>query len=275
MKSPFDPERPESKLTDNANPAERGNGNGSVDGEQQLVRVSRTIVEKPDPGTRVDESVIKFEYFNSFNYSIIAREDKKDVSLTLGITSANPGEGKTLVASNLAVSLALGTQRDTCLVDLNFARPRIHDIFGIENTPGLADAFYNGTISVGQTSIEHLWVLSCGIMPLFQQAGDAAANPEPAAAGDRARPLLGLDQLTAFRDVIYSLRGRFDFIIVDVPSIRTGQIPVLFTHYLNTMLVVVNSAKTKKEDIEGLFQTLNKDQVSGFIMNRYKGQGRA
>ncbi len=236
--------------------------------EQRIVRLIKTVVEKPEKGTRLDERIIQFKYFNAFNYSVLAGE-RKGVNLTVGVTSANRSEGKTLVACNLAVSLAMGFQKKTILVDLNFAKPQVHEVFGLVNDGGLAESFTNGSIHVSGTAVEHLFVLSAGVIPLYhdsrqdhRRAGDPVIAPQP-------RPLLGLEQLTAFRDVIYSLEQEFDFVIVDMPSIVSDEIPVLFTSYLNGLLVVVDSGKTRREDLDAMFQKINQQQVLGFVFNRF------
>ncbi|HLF14998.1 MAG TPA: CpsD/CapB family tyrosine-protein kinase [Bacteroidota bacterium] len=254
----------ENEVTDSQDPGKK---------EHRLVRLIKSVVENPVKGNRIDESVVKFRYFNSFNYTALAGSGQ-DVNLTLGITSANRGEGKTLVACNLAVSLAMGFQKKTILVDLNFAKPRVHDIFGLANGPGLAEAFTNGAIHVSRTSVEHLYVLNSGVVPLFHDTGSPTAQASPAPRGrGRLKPLLGLDQLTAFRDVIYSLEQEFDFVIVDMPSAVSDEIPVLFIGQLNGLLVVVDSGKTRKEDLDNMFQKINPHQVLGFVFNRLDEKG--
>jgi protein-tyrosine kinase len=223
--------------------------------EQRLVRLIKSVVENPERGGRIDEGVVQFRYFNAFNMS-------------LGITSARRGEGKTLVACNLAVSLAMGFQKKTVLVDLNFAQPRIHDIFGLSNATGLAEAFTNGAIHVSRTLVEHLYVLNAGVVPVFHDTGGRASNPSPVHGGGAVKPLLGLDQLTAFRDVIYSLEQEFDFVIVDMPSVGSDEIPALFHNQLNGLLIVVDSGKTKKDELDAMFQKVNQRQVLGFVFNR-------
>jgi protein-tyrosine kinase len=248
------------------NEEQRTADEGSQGGqEQRIVRLIKTVVENADRGRTIDESVVQFRYFNSFNYSLLAREGKA-VNLTVGITSAKPGEGKTLVAANLAVSLAMGFQKKTVLLDLCFARPRIHEIFGLQNGPGLADSFTNGSIHVSRTQVENLFVLSSGVIPLYHEP----AAPAPGGSGvpSSPKPLLGLDHLTAFRDVIYSLEQEFDFVIVDMPSVNSAEIPVLFTNTLNGLLIVVDSGKTRREELDAMFQKINEHQVLGFVFNR-------
>lgn len=242
-----------------------GDEGGQGGQEQKLVRLIKTVVENADRGRTIDEKVVQFRYFNSFNYSLLAREGK-GVNLTVGITSAKPGEGKTLVAANLAVSLAMGFQKKTILVDLCFAKPRIHGIFGLENGPGLADSFTNGSIHVSRTQVENLYVLSSGMIPLYHEPSAPAAGASGVHVS--AKPLLGLDHLTAFRDVIYSLEQEFDFVIVDMPAVNTAEIPVLFTNTLNGLLIVVDSGKTRREELDAMFQKINEHQVLGFVFNR-------
>jgi Mrp family chromosome partitioning ATPase len=245
-------------------------GEGAAPGEkpeQRLVRLIKSVVENPERGTSIDGNTVRFQYFNSFNYSMLAREGKS-VNLTVGITSANRGEGKTLVAANLAVSIAMGFRKKTILVDLCFASPRVHEIFGLQNGPGLAESFTNGAIHVSRTQVENLYVLSSGIIPLFHEP--EAAPGAGAAASVSPKPLLGLDQLTAFRDVIYSLEQEFDFVIVDMPAVNTAEIPILFTNQLNGLLIVLDSGKTRREDLDAMFQKVNDHQVLGFVFNRVR-----
>src|ERR1041384_7387775 len=90
-------------------------------GRNELVRMPKTIIVSEHPPEQVDSAIVAFDYYNCFNYSLLAG-DQRNINLTVGITSSSPGEGKTLVASNLAVSLALGYERETVLVDLNLEK---------------------------------------------------------------------------------------------------------------------------------------------------------
>jgi len=240
---------------------------GPVRKEERLIRLIKSIVENPEKGDRVDERIVKYRYFNSFNYSVLGAAGK-NLNLTLGITSAKRGEGKTLVACNLAVSLALGLQKKTVLVDLNFAKPQLHDVFELQNGPGLAEGFTNGSIHVSRTSVEHLFVLSAGVVPLFHDPTAPSTGDDGSFTRGSAKPLLSLDQLSSFRDVIYSLEQEFEFIIVDMPPVGADEIPVLFTNQLNGLLIVVDQGRTRKEDLDGMFQKINEGQVLGFVFNR-------
>ncbi len=55
---------------------------------------------------------------------------------SVAVTSASPGEGKTVIAANLATGLAQAGQR-VVIVDADLRRPKIHEIFGLPMEPGL------------------------------------------------------------------------------------------------------------------------------------------
>lgn len=122
----------------------------------------------------------------------------------------NPGEGKTLTACNLAISLTVAYQRKTVLVDTHVDKPRLHEIFDVPVGPGLLEAVGGSPIHVARTAITDLFVLTGGVVRSGLAGGiqftlnDAASPLEPS---------FQLEQIAAFRDVVYSLKEQFDFVI--------------------------------------------------------------
>ena len=168
----------------------------------------------------------------------------------MGVTSPNAHEGKTLVAVNLAASFALGYKRKTVLVDLNISNPQLHKIFKIREQPGLVEAFNNQSIWLTQTKIEQLFVLP---------------------AGDFKNHHLGLKDLTAIRDVIYSLERVFEFVIIDMgPILPIDDFPALFANEVDGLMLVVDTQKTKQADIDEVFHYIDDKQIFGFVLNRMK-----
>ncbi len=171
--------------------------------DNKLVRLIKSIVINDEPGKYIDESVIKFKYYNTFNYSFLSKEHE-NIHLAFGITGTRRGVGKTLVACNLAVSLALGSQKDTVLVDLNVSNPRLHQIFGVPQSPGLAEAFLDGQVHISRTAIDNLSVLTIGnFMPFKEESDVPFGVTENEFVQPVFKPSLGLNQLSAFRDVIF------------------------------------------------------------------------
>ena len=239
---------------------------GPKQASRNLLRLLKPVIIIPEQGKYVDPNAVSSRFYNCFHYSLLSK-DRTGVNLTVGITSANPGEGKTLVASNLAVSLAVANQRDTVLVDMNMRSPRIHRIFGTELSPGLVEALSDTTIRISKTQIEHLCVLPAGnlggslVVDYIPPDGEGAPS-----AADSAS--VGLEHVAAFRDVLYSLRQEFEFVIVDMPAMQEPFTPLLLVHQMDGILVVVDAKRTRHEDIQRIFQHVNEKQILGFVFNR-------
>jgi Mrp family chromosome partitioning ATPase len=236
---------------------------------QQLVRLLKPVVVRPERGKSIDPNEVSPRFYNCFHYSMLMKEST-EVNLTVGITSANPSEGKTLVAANLAVSLAVANQRETALVDLNFQSPSLHRIFGTEQSPGLVEALSEATIQVSRTQLEHLYLLSAGNVSGGLLATEYVSNNGKSSSDGQAGPTAALEQVAAFRDVLYSLRQEFEFVIVDMPAIYRPPASLLLVDQMDGILVVVNANKTKHEDLQRMFRQVNQKQILGFIFNRVR-----
>lgn len=91
-----------------------------------------------------------------------------DSTRSILVSSANPGDGKTTVACNLAAGLALNGRR-ILLVDANFRRPEIHNIFEVANEKGFSDALNDlSTFDtlVRDSQVQNLFVMPTGPKPV-------------------------------------------------------------------------------------------------------------
>src|SRR5262249_59098671 len=115
------------------------------------------------------------------------------------ITSTIPGEGKSMVAANLACTLARRRQQRTLLIDGDLRRPTLARQFGLGRVPGLSEWFQSGTGPM--TNIYRLDSLGLWFLP----AGSAPQNPLELMQSGKISPLM--DQLAAW----------FDWIVIDSP----------------------------------------------------------
>jgi Mrp family chromosome partitioning ATPase len=207
--------------------------------------VPLSIIEhEPD---YLDEQVIHQRYFNNFNFSKLSQRFDK-LNVTLGITSANAGEGKTLVASNMAVSLAQAYQQRTVLVDLNFKNPQLHRIFGTAQAPGLSEAFENRMLKVSPTKIDELYLLS---------------------AGDVQRYKPSIKDTLPLREILATLKKEFDFIIVDMSSVLPIEgFPVHFINEMDGLVAVIDTKSTRQEHLDKVFKHIDENRVIGYILNK-------
>jgi len=215
--------------------------------EKQLVPSAKSIVVNPSQSCYIDKSMVNRKFYNSFNYSMLPDKYQK-INLTVGVTSPNKGEGKTITASNLAVSLALAYKKRTVLVDLNLQNPSLHSIFGTNLKPGLVESFSNGSVYLSQTKLDQLYLLS---------------------AGDYKDFSLDMNDVVAIRDIIYSLQQEFEFVVLDMNSIfPIEDFPAIFANEFDGLLVVIDTESTKYSDVEKIFRHINKNQTMGFVFNK-------
>jgi Mrp family chromosome partitioning ATPase len=232
----------------------------------ELVQLRRPIRELAERGTHIDGNYVAPHFYDCFNYSLLT-DGSSAVNIAVGVTSPNPQEGKTLVACNLAVSLTIAHQKKTILVDLNLREPRLHKIFGVPASPGLLEGMGDGAIHVAPTSVNGLYVLSAGVASgrFVGLRGDTVGREDASAITPEAA--LQLEQVAAFRDVVYSLKERFDFVIVDLPAVNEYLLPLLFANQLDGTLLVIQGGRTKQAEIDRALQMLNEHRVLGFVYN--------
>ncbi len=212
-------------------------------GDSSLLPISITVpaLKKANP------KVIAPKYFNSFNFSKLAAAFGNS-KMSIGITSANRNDGKTLVAANMAVSLASGYKQKTLLVDMNFKRPKLHTIFGTELTPGISEALAFKKMRVVPTSIDNLFLMT---------------------AGDSKVIVPGIEHTLVLRQVFYALKMKFDFVIIDMSSILPiDDFPIHFINEIDGLVSVIDSNRTKKAEFKKIFKHLDEAQFIGYIFNR-------
>jgi len=196
--------------------------------------------------TTIDSKTIALKYYNSFNFSKLAVAFD-NTKMTIGITSANRNDGKTLVAANMAVSLASGYKQKTLLLDMNFSHPKLHEVFGTNQCPGMAEAITSKKIRVVHTDINNLYLMT---------AGDSKQAP-------------GIEQTLLLRQILSSLRNKFDFVIIDMGSIYPIEnFPIPFINEIDGLIGVIDSRNTKKADFKRIFKHLDESQFIAYVFNR-------
>src|SRR5262249_30166759 len=141
---------------------------------------------------------------------------------TLVITSTGPGEGKTLVASNLAAGLALAGQ-SVVLVDADMRRPRVHTVFEHEREPGLSNVIA-GEPPLAQATNSST-VPGLKLLP----AGRTPANPAELLSSPR------------FRDLLDQLAHDFDWVVLDSPPVMAVTDAALLAHAATAVMFVVGA----------------------------------
>lgn len=173
---------------------------------------------------------------------------------TLAVTSPGPGEGKTLTAINLSISLALEANQTVLLVDADLRQPSIHTYFGFDAEVGLRDHLQDAVplerILV-HPEIRRLVVLPGGV-PLVNSS-EMLASPV----------MLRLVQEVKRR---YPSR----MVVFDLPPILASDDVLAFAPYVDAALLVVEDGKTEREDAARaaeLLQAANHNLI-GTVLNK-------
>ena len=170
---------------------------------------------------------------------------------TLVVTSTAPGEGKTVVAANLADALARAEQK-TLLIDGDLRRPRVHDVFEFAQEPGLSNVLTGNATAkaaIRQTNITGLSILPAGAIP---------ENPAE---------LLGSPR---YRQLLEELGTMFDWIIVDSPPVMAVTDAAVISHTAGGVLFVVGADMTPRRVAQAAIEQLTtaRGRVTGAVLNR-------
>ena len=170
---------------------------------------------------------------------------------TLVVTSAGPGEGKSIVAANLALALAQAGQR-VLLIDADMRRPRIHEIFDLPQEPGLSNILTGNAktaAAIRKASLHGLWLLCAGHIP-----------PNPA-------ELLGSRR---YLDFIASLDEHFDWAIIDTPPVLAVADSPIAGNDASGVIFVVGSDKTSRQAARAAVEQLDSAHAHlvGSVLNR-------
>ena len=171
---------------------------------------------------------------------------------TIMVTSPGMGDGKSVTAGNLAVTMAQN-ERQTLLLDCDFRRPRMHKLLGTGRTPGLTDYLMEGPggdVSVHPTVVDNLYALS---------AGSAVNNPAE---------LLGSQ---SFRTLLEALRDHFDVVILDTPPVLVAADASVLAARADGVAIVARSAGTTSPELTEAIRTLTNvgSSVEGVIFNAF------
>lgn len=230
---------------------------------EEVKELKQTKGEKKNP--RVANKICEYmpysgrEAFKRLraNVAIALGEEKEGKSkkcYVLGITSAQPSDGKSTVTINLAYSLAeLG--KSVLLLDGDMRRPSIHTTVGVSISPGLSDVL-NGGENLNKSVIHYKSSTDNTTFDLIP-GGKIPDNPSELLNSDR------------FKKLIEVISSAYDYVIIDLPPVNAVVDAVNVTACTNGMLVVVRENHCPRFVLADCMEQLQyaKANVLGFVMN--------
>ena len=174
---------------------------------------------------------------------------------TLAVTSSHEGEGKTLVAINLAISLAMEFQQTSLLVEADLRQPSVHDYFGLEPGPGLSDYL------TADTPIEQL-LIHPGIPRFVVLPG---GTPQL-----HSSEMLGWRKMS---ELVQELKARYAsrIVVFDLPPLLVSADVLAFAPHIEAALLVVEEGKTQRDDIRRSAELLDSTHLIGTVLNKSDG----
>jgi capsular exopolysaccharide synthesis family protein len=247
-----------------------GSGRRPAPARVEVPSISRTSLGPAvDSKTVVDDHTDQAskEQYRRLATALYSVHEEADLRVLM-VASAVPGEGKSLTASNLAMTFSESYQRRVLLIDGDLRRPSLHTVFNIPESPGLSD----GALTDGSGPAFHHVSPTLTVLP----AGKPTDDPMGILASDR------------MRDLIAVARETYDWVIVDTPPVGLLADASLVARMTDGAVLVVRALSTPFDVVQRAVTMLGRDRVLGVVLNRapvdkagpydysgYYGQGRA
>ena len=169
------------------------------------------------------------------------------------ITSAVPGDGKSFIASNLAVNMAQSIGEHVLLVDCDLRRPRIHKNFGFGHVKGLSEHLANGT------GLPNLLLKTVVDKLTLLPAGEPPTNPSEILSSAK------------MADFIDELKSRYDdrYLIIDSPPPMLAPETAAIAKLVDGIIIVIKCGSTPFNLVDELIDNLGKEKILGAVINKF------
>lgn len=253
-KKDTDLERTDASVEINANPGHfQSNTSGWISptyAESRQVKLERRVLEKNRIIGLLDEST-ESGYYKVARAQIRQRMRANGWN-TLMVTSAHPGEGKTLTAINLAAMFAKEFDQTVMLVDADLKMPSIHRCLGYESHSGLGDYL------LGKKELKEIIVWT-GVEKFTVISGGRGL--------DHGTEVLNSPRM---RYLVDEMKYRYPdrYIFFDVPPVLGRADAMAFAELVDAVVLVVQDGKTPMPDIRKALAYLPTEKFLGYIMNQ-------
>jgi protein-tyrosine kinase len=210
------------------------------------------------PHWKLDPNLLVFGNSNPFNLgteqfrtlrSRLYRMRESQPLHTLLISSAIPAEGKTIVATNLALAMVRQHGCRVLLVDADLRSPRIHTLLGSPATPGLVDYLQNNANEFEVIQRGHEEGLC------FIPAGNHVTHPSELISSNRMKQFLE------------RVKPAFDWIIIDSPPALPVADASVLGGLCDGVLFVVRANSTPSESTQKACRELRDAHILGVVLN--------
>jgi capsular exopolysaccharide synthesis family protein len=181
--------------------------------------------------------------------AVLHHAQERSAIRSVMVTSAVPNEGKTLTATNLALTLSESYQRRVLLIDADLRRPRLREMFALPSGEGLVNILSRsrgGRLPVHQVSA-NLSVLT---------AGRVVVDP------------MSMLVSAGMKQLLDEARDNFDWVVVDTPPIAILPDANLLSAMIDTAVLVVSARSTPYPMVQRAAEAIGTGRILGVVLNR-------
>jgi len=177
------------------------------------------------------------------------------------LASSLPGEGKTFVSVNLALSMSLERDISVLLVDADVAKPHISRLFGIDSEPGLLEALQDDGLDV-ESLVLPTDIPKFSVLP--------AGKPT-----DTATELLASRRMQALVSRLASSQDRMRVVIFDSPPLLLTSESRVLAQPMGQVVLVVHAGKTPQHAVHDSIACLGEGKPISLLLNQSEAVSEA
>jgi exopolysaccharide/PEP-CTERM locus tyrosine autokinase len=224
----------------------------AIESRVQLHTMNELLVTSSPAGNQ--QFKFAAEQFKMLRSHLLFPTDRSNPR-TIMVTSAIPGEGKSIVAGNLAVSIALGKQEHVLLMECDLRRPSVCKIFGLGNCRGLSDYLQeNADLSdlLCKTPVDKLTILPGGTM---------TTTPYELLSSQR------------MLDLLQEVKNRYEdrYIIMDSTPAQVAAETGVLSKFVDGVVMVVRYGKSSRKVVQETVAKVGLDKILGVVFNCTEG----
>jgi non-specific protein-tyrosine kinase len=218
--------------------------------ESEILLRNRVFTHLPD--LKITEQI------EMLRFQVLKKLDEINGNCLM-VTSANPGEGKTFISTNLAVSMAQVLDRTVMLIDANL---RNHT----RRRKGIANIFYNSYSGAG---LSDYLLGTASMSDILINPGIPRLTLLPRGQGTLDSP--ALLESAKMEKLISEMKSRYSterIILFDGSSFLPNADALILSRFIDGVLVVVENEKTTIDEVRRTVDLLEEEQIVGTVMNK-------
>ncbi len=214
----------------------------SVKFDDDVLRTKRIITNDMDPSVRTSYKMLRTRLLQRMNANGWRQ---------IAVTSATQGDGKTVTAINLAISLAGDVNHEVCLVDLDLRRSSIADYLGVKIDQGVSDCLARG-IAIEDVLLKTPYERLTLLPNLRAEAHSSELLNSPEMRSLASQLAIGKHQI----------------VVYDMPPLLAADDMLAFESMVDTTLFVVAEGKTSRIEVVKACELLEGTNLIGTVLNR-------